>query len=240
MGSPEIVWQASLPQFSALKFWVVVVLRSPIHANEPSEYNGMLYRTSNRVLNNGIKVIILICMDGTSQYHHHQVLQHWSYIHLKSQISGKFAFQRLKITEQTFTLASLIVSYHVGPWSPGGYSAENGVQLCPDPSLKPPFQNFLVPQDPTLAWNHKFLENLHFKGSKLRKSSVLMPNIRSTFSFKSLKLDKKSVMTPNLAEVFFFFFTLWATHTYQKRKLRTPPMLDHSWFNTGLWCYQPR
>ena len=51
---------------------VVVVLRSPIHANEPSEYNGMLYRTSNRVLNNGIKVIILICMDGTSQYHHHR------------------------------------------------------------------------------------------------------------------------------------------------------------------------
>ena len=52
---------------------VVVVLRSPIHANEPSEYNGMLYRTSNRVLNNGIKVIILICMDGTSQYHHHRI-----------------------------------------------------------------------------------------------------------------------------------------------------------------------
>ena len=49
----------------------MVVLRSPIHANEPGEYNGMLYRTSNRVLNNGIKVIILICMDGTSQYHHH-------------------------------------------------------------------------------------------------------------------------------------------------------------------------
>ena len=58
----------------ASKIWVVVVLRSPIHANEPSEYNGMLYRTSNRVLNNGIKVIILICMDGTSQYHHHQNL----------------------------------------------------------------------------------------------------------------------------------------------------------------------
>ena len=33
----------------------------------------MLYRTSNRVLNNGIKVIILICMDGTSQYHHHRL-----------------------------------------------------------------------------------------------------------------------------------------------------------------------
>ena len=57
-------------------FLVVVVLRSPIHANEPSEYNGMLYRTSNRVLNNGIKVIILICMDGTSQYHHHPIFGH--------------------------------------------------------------------------------------------------------------------------------------------------------------------
>ena len=55
-------------------FWVVVVLRSPIHANEPSEYNGMLYRSSNRVLNNGIKVIILICMDGTSQYQHYLFL----------------------------------------------------------------------------------------------------------------------------------------------------------------------
>ena len=61
------------------KISVVVVLRSPIHANEPSEYNGMLYRTSNRVLNNGIKVIILICMDGTSQYHHHQNLAR--YVH---------------------------------------------------------------------------------------------------------------------------------------------------------------
>ena len=80
--------------------WVVVVLRSPIHANEPSEYNGMLYRTSNRVLNNGMKVIILICMDGTSQYHHHRNLRlfvvmvkgsfevmHWVYIqHRKTQI----------------------------------------------------------------------------------------------------------------------------------------------------------
>ena len=60
-----------------LKYLVVVVLRSPIHANEPSEYNDMLYRTSNRVLNNGIKVIILICMDGTSQYHHHQVFLYY-------------------------------------------------------------------------------------------------------------------------------------------------------------------
>ena len=62
----------SVYEYRLFHFWVVVVLRSPIHANEPSEYNGMLYRTSNRVLNNGIKVIILICMDGTSQYHHHR------------------------------------------------------------------------------------------------------------------------------------------------------------------------
>ena len=53
--------------------WVVVVLRSPIHANEPSEYNGILYCTSNRELNNGIKVIILICIDWTSQYHNHRL-----------------------------------------------------------------------------------------------------------------------------------------------------------------------
>ena len=63
-------WDFSIPPLPV--FSVVVVLRSPIHANEPSEYNGMLYRSSNRVLNNGIKVIILICMDGTSQYHHHR------------------------------------------------------------------------------------------------------------------------------------------------------------------------
>ena len=120
---------------------------------------------------------------------------------------------------------------------PGGYSAENGVQLCaplktplsrpPDPSLKPPFQNFLVSQDPTFAWNHKFLENLHFKGSKLKKSSVLMPNIRSSFSFKSLKLDKKSVKTPNLAEVClfvcFFFYPLGHTHISEKKVKNPPP-----------------
>ena len=33
---------------------------------------GMLYHTSNRVLNNGIKVIILIFMDGPSQYRTYQ------------------------------------------------------------------------------------------------------------------------------------------------------------------------
>ena len=89
-------------RFYRSKKGVVVVLRSPIHANEPSEYNGMLYRTSNRVLNNGIKVIILICMDGTSQYHHHQKrggAAHWTvsqkfinyhYRHQKSKLKIKF------------------------------------------------------------------------------------------------------------------------------------------------------
>ena len=66
------IWVCNYICRDVSKTMVVVVLRSPIHANEPSEYNGMLYRTSNRVLNNGIKVIILICMDGTSKYHHHQ------------------------------------------------------------------------------------------------------------------------------------------------------------------------
>ena len=75
------MWVLPPPPYVKWDFWVVVVLRSPIHANEPSEYNGMLYRTSNRVLNNGIKVIILICMDGTSQYHHHRFLDDaWSRI----------------------------------------------------------------------------------------------------------------------------------------------------------------
>ena len=73
MGKAQQSWDQWQVFKVNTKYVVVVVLRSPIHANEPSEYNGMLYRTSNRVLNNGIKVIILICMDGTSQYHHHQI-----------------------------------------------------------------------------------------------------------------------------------------------------------------------
>ena len=74
------MWSSIFGETHSYSLLVVVVLRSPIHANEPSEYNGMLYRTSNRVLNNGIKVIILICMDGTSQYHHHLFAGrvHWS------------------------------------------------------------------------------------------------------------------------------------------------------------------
>ena len=71
-NSAGVIWGHRGQKVIFTKNLVVVVLRSPIHANEPSEYKGMLYRTSNRVLNNGIKVIILICMDGTSQYHHHQ------------------------------------------------------------------------------------------------------------------------------------------------------------------------
>ena len=87
--------------------WVVVVLRSPIHANEPSEYNGTLYRTSNRVLNNGIKVIILICMDGTSQYHHHQYCHHFPCLW---RIMASFAllFCALKPLMQTCTLIPCI------------------------------------------------------------------------------------------------------------------------------------
>ena len=113
-------------------------------------------------------------------------------------------FSALKFcnTEQTFTLASLIISYHVGPWSPGGTQLKMGYSYVPP--LRPLFhvlfpkttisEFFLVPQDPTFAWNHKFLKNLHFKASKLKKSSVLMPNIWSSFSFKSLKVDKKSIL----------------------------------------------
>ena len=66
----------------------------------------------------------------------------------------------------------------------GGYSAENGVQLCaalktllsrpPDPSLKLPFQNFLVPQDPTFTWNHKFLENFAFQRLKITEQTFTL------------------------------------------------------------------
>ena len=97
---------------------------------------------------------------------------------------------------------------HVGPWSPGGYSAENGLQLCA--ALKTPLS-----RPPQISG--KFA----FKGSKLKKSSGQVsvskaPNWTKNQFFK----------TPNLAEVFFFFFfTLWATHTYQKRKLSPPPQV---------------
>ena len=65
---------------------------------------------------------------------------------------------------------------------PGGYSPENGLRVRaalktpfsrpPDRSLRPPFQNFPVPQDPIFSWNHKFSENLHFQVSKSGKISV--------------------------------------------------------------------
>ena len=46
----------------------MMVLRSPIYiyADEPSEYIGMFYRTSNRILNNGINVIISFAWMGFS------------------------------------------------------------------------------------------------------------------------------------------------------------------------------
>ena len=63
------------------------------------------------------------------------------------------------------------------------YSPENGIRVCaalkthfsrpPGHSLRPHFIIFSVPQGPKFTWNHKFLENLHFKASKLGKSSVL-------------------------------------------------------------------
>ena len=70
---------------------------------------------------------------------------------------------------------------------PGGTQVKMGYSYVPP--LRPLFPKtaisefLLVPQDPTFAWNHKFLENLHFKASKLKKSSVLMPNVWSSFSF---------------------------------------------------------
>ena len=90
LSPPTTVSYATLVMTQRPDLWVVVVLRSPIHANEPSEYNGMLYRTSNRVLNNGIKVIILICMDGTSQYHHHRFMRRSRIFWLPMQPDGKW------------------------------------------------------------------------------------------------------------------------------------------------------
>ena len=74
------------------------------------------------------------------------------------------------------------------------YSPENGIQVyatfkthfsCPpDRSLRPPFQNFSVPQNPTFAWNHKFLEK------KIASQSL---KIRGKVQFKSLKFGQTSV-----------------------------------------------
>ena len=111
--------------------WVVVVLRSPIHANEPSEYNGMLYRTSNRVLNNGIKVIILICMDGTSQYHHHPYLYCVTGIDLckwRAQIKGeKCILEGVEI--QKFTENGRFLQYFCSDWGVMGEVASTGRML---------------------------------------------------------------------------------------------------------------
>ena len=93
-----------------------------------------------------------------------EVLQHWTNFY--------FSF-----TDCILTMAML----DPGTGGGGGYSAENGVQLCaalktplktllsrlPDrPFPKTAISEFFSSSIPTFAWNHKFLENLHFKGSK--------------------------------------------------------------------------
>ena len=141
-------------------------------------------------------------------------------------------FSALKFcnTEQTFTLASLIVSYHVGPWSPGGgYSAENGYSYVPHvPPLRPLFHTlfpkttiseFFSSSGSYIRLKSQISEKLHFKASKLKKSSVLMPNIWSSFSFKSLKVDKKS--DPELGGSSFFW--PFGPHTHIKMKVKSVP-----------------
>ena len=59
----------------------------------------------------------------------------------------------------------------------------------PDHFIRPPFQNFSVPQDPIFASNYEFLRNLQVqKGLKI---FGLKPKFLSNFSSYSLKLDKK-------------------------------------------------
>ena len=104
---------------------VVVVLRSPIHANEPSEYNGMLYRTSNRVLNNGIKVIILICMDGTSQYHHHPRNEQTQITRPLSHIPGGFLDKGLSVDVPLKWVSKSASWYNDDPL----FSAKTGINM---------------------------------------------------------------------------------------------------------------
>ena len=79
-------------------------------------------------------------------------------------------------------------------YPPGCASLKIHFSHPPDCSLRLPFRNFSVPQDPTFAWNHKFLENLYLKlkASKSGEKLVQKPKIWSILSSKSLKLDKKS------------------------------------------------
>ena len=91
----------------------------------------MLYRTSNRVLNNGIKVIILICMDGTSQYHHYPEtsLSHFNDVHRCGGQAWKLDFpilrtdmamieswpkQRLTMLQKHHTIAEYLVGNKYG------------------------------------------------------------------------------------------------------------------------------
>ena len=153
------VWQASLPQFSALEVlqhWTnfyfsftdcILTMLDPGAGGGYSSWTlepGGGYSTENGVqLCAALKTLLSRPPDPSLKPPFQNFFSSSrSYICLKSQISGKFAFQRLKITKQTFTLASLIVSYHVGPWSPGGYSAENGYSYVPP--LRPLFHALLT------------------------------------------------------------------------------------------------
>ena len=136
---------------------------------------------------------------------------------------------------------------------PGGYSPENWIRVraalktpfshSPGHSLRPPFHNFSVSQGPTIAWNHKFLENLHFKASKLGKISVLKPKIWSNFNSKSLIEQKNQFFkTPNLAAVrsLIPYFRPFGPHTHTKMKVEHPPdpWVLHSSFGSTPWVLQ--
>ena len=100
------------------------------------------------------------------------------------------------------------------------------------PFPKTPFHSFSVPQDLTFTWNHKFLENLHFKASKSGK-----------IQFLSLKFDQISVSrasnwaknqflkTSNLAAVHSLspYLRPFGPHTYTNIKVKPP------WFP----CFAP-
>ena len=88
-------------------------------------------------------------------------------------------FSALKFcnTEQTFTLASLIVSYHVGPWSPGGTQLKMGYSYVPP--LRPLFHALF----PKTTISDFF--------SSWRSYIRLKSQISEKFAFQSLKIEEK-------------------------------------------------
>ena len=112
----------------------------------------------------------------------------------------------------------------------------------PGHSLRPPFHNFSVPQGPTFAWNHIFLEILYFKASKWGKSSGFKPKIWSNFSSKSLKLDKNQFFkTPNLVAVRSLspYFQPFGPHTHIKMKLEYPRLITRTPINCQTYKFWP-